>query len=331
MAASCWLLVALLLLLLLPAVSAQPPAEQQVSPDCVDTPGWANGYADCGPKDDTLCTEGGFTCGMYELNWCSGGPYAAAREQQWALGAVYHHPEENCCACGKGIEELDEALWGEMSECESHFGAAPRGGRRCPNYDVSQAASNQYSSSSHPARSVGGGAVNPCFTTVEQGECEANADCFWDPAAGGRLGTDARDTSQCKLRADVPNYAEGWRLTTAADDPILKAKCLDGSAPLYYIKRGTGDGVNKFYVHHEGGGWCYGDEGCGLRGKGAGQTQRKTPDGPPVYTNLGSTEQYVDSGTLAGGYYDNDCSINPTMCTWNKVYMKYLPPTNESV
>ena len=29
------------------------------------------------------------------------------------------------------------------------------------------------------------------------------------------------------------------RLTAAANDPVLKAKCLDGSAPLYFIKRGT--------------------------------------------------------------------------------------------
>ena len=54
-----------------------------------------------------------------------------------------------------------------------------------------------------------------------------------------------------------------------------------------FIKRGSGSGANKWYVHHEGGGWCYGDEGCGLRGKGAGESQRKTPDGPLVYTNLG--------------------------------------------
>ena len=126
---------------------------------CSDTPGWANkcspacsqqqfpyghtpGYFNASPPD------AGWTCAMYNDNrtgWCADGRLVATS----AGGARYNHPEENCCACGKGIEELDEALWGEMSECDSHFGAAPRGGRRCPNYDVSQAASNQYSSSSH--------------------------------------------------------------------------------------------------------------------------------------------------------------------------------------
>jgi hypothetical protein len=318
MAASrCWLL-ALLTWLLVSAASAQQ--DQAVDPGCVDTPGWGNGFS-CDPKDGTLCSDAGYTCAMYEQNWCSGGPYAAAREQQWALGAGFLHPEENCCVCGKGIEELDEALWAEMDECESRFGAPPIGGRRCPSYDVSKEASAHYKGNSNPARSAA--QSNPCFQTAERGACEANAVCFWDPAAGGRLGTDARDASQCKLKTTAANYAEGWRLTAAADDPILKAKCLDGSAPLYFLKRGTGDGANKFYVHHEGGGWCYGDEGCGLRGKGAGQTQRKTPDGPLVYTNLGSTEQYVDSGQLDGGYWSSDPQINPTMYNWNQVYMKY--------
>ena len=68
-----------------------------------------------------------------------------------------------------------------------------------------------------------------------------------------------------------------------------------------------------------------GEEGCGLRGKGAGQTQLKTIDGVEtlVYTNLGSTEQYVDAGTLEGGYYSSNPQTNPTMYNWNIVHMKY--------
>ena len=281
----CWILAVLLVLPL------STLAQQAQSPGCVDTPGWANGYSTCAPKDDALCTDGGFTCAKYEQVWCSGGPYAAAREQQWALGAGFNHPEENCCVCGKGIAELDEANW---DECESHFGSPPSGGRRCPNYDVSAAASNHYMAESIPARS--GSQGNPCFQIADAGACEANSQCYWDPRAGGRLGTDAKDTTQCKLKTDAANYAEGWRLEAAANDPLLKAKCLDGSAPLYFIKRGSGSGANKYYVHHEGGGWCFGEEGCGLRGKGAGQTRRKTPDGPLVYTNLGSWDLCVDSG-----------------------------------
>ena len=80
---------------------------------------------------------------------------------------------------------------------------------------------------------------------------QADTRCRWDPAGGGRLGTDALDTYACKLRSDAKNYAEGFRLQEAADDPEQNAKCLDGSAPLYYIKRGSGTGQNR---------WCAGSK-----------------------------------------------------------------------
>ena len=35
------------------------------------------------------------------------------------------------------------------------------------------------------------------------------------------------------------------------------AKCLDGSQPAYYIRKGFGDGADKFMLYLEGGGWCY--------------------------------------------------------------------------
>lgn len=143
---------------------------------------------------------------MYAANWCSGGPYAAAEKQQWALGESFHYPEENCCTCGKGIAELDEREWGE---CESHFGHPPSGGRRCPDYDVSAAAALQYLGVSIPARSAGYG--NPCMGLFDAGSCEADTRCHWDPAGGGRLGTDSRDATKCKLKPDAKNYAEGFR------------------------------------------------------------------------------------------------------------------------
>ena len=36
-----------------------------------------------------------------------------------------------------------------------------------------------------------------------------------------------------------------------------KAKCMDGSSPGYYIREGRGDGLSKWHIHFEGGGWCY--------------------------------------------------------------------------
>jgi len=34
-------------------------------------------------------------------------------------------------------------------------------------------------------------------------------------------------------------------------------RCLDGSSPAYYIRRGFEDGETKWIIHFEGGGWCY--------------------------------------------------------------------------
>jgi hypothetical protein len=79
---------------------------------CSDTPGWANkcspacsqqqfpyghtpGYFNASPPD------AGWTCAMYNDNrtgWCADGRLATTS----AGGARYNHPEENCCACGKG-------------------------------------------------------------------------------------------------------------------------------------------------------------------------------------------------------------------------------------
>ena len=71
-------------------------------------------------------------------------------------------------------------------------------------------------------------------------------------------------------------------------------------------------------MHHEGGGWCIGEEGCGLRGKGAGESQVLVEGGPKVYTLLGSTEMLVDSMILdqaggGAGYFSSDPEVNPTM------------------
>lgn len=47
------------------------------------------------------------------------------------------------------------------------------------------------------------------------------------------------------------------RLLGAVEAPE-RALCLDGSPPLYYLSPGSGDGVDKWEIHMEGG------ESCGL-------------------------------------------------------------------
>jgi hypothetical protein len=36
-----------------------------------------------------------------------------------------------------------------------------------------------------------------------------------------------------------------------------QARCIDGSRPAFYIRKGHGDGKNKWFVFFEGGGWCF--------------------------------------------------------------------------
>merc|ERR1719201_566151 len=95
-------------------------------------------------------------------------------------------------------------------------------------------------------------------------------------------------------------------LTDAAKE--LGAVCLDGSPAAYYHQPGTGEGANKWYVHHQGGGWCESLDDCLSRSKG----------------QLGSSKSYPKTvNGLGGGYFDSNCDSNPLMCTWNKVMMRY--------
>ena len=59
-----------------------------------DTPDWYNGCS---------CANGGqgLTCEEYvSKGWCADG--AVVSGQEWALGAQFNYPEQNCVACGKG-------------------------------------------------------------------------------------------------------------------------------------------------------------------------------------------------------------------------------------
>ena len=54
------------------------------------------------------------------------------------------------------------------------------------------------------------------------------------------------------------------------------AVCLDGSPGAFYFRPGSGSGANKWYIHHQGGGWCESLDDC--RGRS--------------FSNLGSSKKY---------------------------------------
>ena len=86
-----------------------------------------------------------------------------------------------------------------------------------------------------------------------------------------------------------------------------QATCLDGSPGAYYFQAGSGDGANKWYLHHQGGGWCESMDYCLARSQ----------------TALGSSKTYPDTADLGGGYFDTSKAKNPLMYNWNHVMMRY--------
>lgn len=85
------------------------------------------------------------------------------------------------------------------------------------------------------------------------------------------------------------------------------AVCLDGTPGAYYHLPGTGSGANKWYIHHQGGGWCESMDDCLGRSK----------------TGLGSSRGYPASASLGDGYFSTDPTQNPLMYNWNHVLMRY--------
>ena len=85
------------------------------------------------------------------------------------------------------------------------------------------------------------------------------------------------------------------------------AMCLDGSPGAYYFRPGFGNGTQKWYIHHQGGGWCESWDDCHGRST----------------TQLGSSRDYTQTENLGGGYFDANPSINPMMYNWNMVQLRY--------
>ena len=94
--------------------------------------------------------------------------------------------------------------------------------------------------------------------------------------------------------------ARGVRL-----DAFPLARCLDGSAPIYYIAPGAER--KKFILFHEGGGFCGSIEDCQQRSQG----------------RLGSTSADGDSRLLSEPYFSTDQLRNPLLHNWTKVFLRY--------
>jgi len=106
-------------------------------------------------------------------------------------------------------------------------------------------------------------------------------------------------------RPTQARVANAYVLTQAAQSN--GAVCLDGTPSVYYYRPGATGGLTKWYIHHEGGGWCEGVADCYGRSQGG----------------LGSSKDYPKTTDLGGGYFSEDPNVNPQMWNWNAVYLKY--------
>ncbi|RYH29052.1 hypothetical protein EON65_09950 [archaeon] len=93
------------------------------------------------------------------------------------------------------------------------------------------------------------------------------------------------------------------------------ARCLDGSQPAFYWKKGTGSGKNKWLVFFDGGGWCFDLPSCLARSRTPLGSSRPPPPHAPY-------PQCIFKDSLKH-YLSPIRSANPMMSSWNIVEVKY--------
>jgi hypothetical protein len=98
------------------------------------------------------------------------------------------------------------------------------------------------------------------------------------------------------------------------DKKYPDARCVDGSKPAYYLRKGTGSGIKKWLVYYEGGGWCYNYTQCAHR----------------ALTDLGSSKKYPECLTRdrMNFYLSSREERNPLMYNWNTVHVRYCDGTS---
>jgi hypothetical protein len=83
------------------------------------------------------------------------------------------------------------------------------------------------------------------------------------------------------------------------------ATCLDGSSGRYYLRPGAE--TRKFFIFHEGGGFCGSEDDCAQRAN----------------TSLGSTVDDSPTMALTDSYFSRDEELSPLLWNWTHVYVRY--------
>eukprot|EP01084_Bolivina_argentea_P105426 188781_1 len=103
-------------------------------------------------------------------------------------------------------------------------------------------------------------------------------------------------------------------MTNAANND--GAVCIDGSVPVFYWRPGKDDGLNKFVIYFDGGGWC-----DGLKEKVSYPCQDSCVH--RATSQFGTSTGYAQYMNTDTGCMSTDSSINPLSYNWNVVLVKY--------
>ncbi len=60
-----------------------------------------------------------------------------------------------------------------------------------------------------------------------------------------------------QLKPDGQLCQEGDAFRYFVSNTQTQARCIDGSRPAFYLRKGHGEGKYKWFVFFEGGGWCF--------------------------------------------------------------------------
>ena len=115
------------------------------------------------------------------------------------------------------------------------------------------------------------------------------------------------DDAISEVGPSVPDAHRATRTALFSLIHLQGAVCLDGSAPGYYIGRGSGSGADKWILHQGGGGWCDTAADCLERSRGV----------------FGSSSYWNSSVDIVGGIFSDDEAVNGEFYNWNVVYLGY--------
>jgi len=95
------------------------------------------------------------------------------------------------------------------------------------------------------------------------------------------------------------------------------AVCIDGSVPVFYYRPGRGDGVNKFHIFFQGGGWCAGNDEAIADPNTMDTCQHRAT------TDFGSSLGYAATANYDYAYMATSQATNPVAYNWNTIWVKY--------